>query len=53
MSFLEQFFSSAALSPHGFCLLWRPELIWLHVVSDTVIGIACWRSPISYGSART
>jgi signal transduction histidine kinase len=26
--------------PHGYCYLWKPELIWLHVVSDALIGLA-------------
>jgi signal transduction histidine kinase len=26
------------LSPHGACLLWQPELIWLNAISDTVIA---------------
>jgi signal transduction histidine kinase/CheY-like chemotaxis protein len=47
MSFLDQFFSSAALSPHGYCLLWRPELIWLHMASDTVTGIAYYTIPLA------
>jgi hypothetical protein len=49
MSFLDGFFSSAALSPHGFCLLWRPALIWLHVASDTVIGVAYYTIPVALG----
>ncbi len=28
----------STLSPHGACLLWQPELIWLNAISDTVIG---------------
>jgi signal transduction histidine kinase len=47
MSFPEEFFSSAALSPHGFCLLWRPGLVWLHVASDTLIGIAYYTIPLA------
>jgi hypothetical protein len=47
MSTLQQFFSSAELSPHGFCLLWRPELLWLHVVSDTLIGVAYYTIPLA------
>ncbi len=27
-------------SPHGICLLWEPELIWLHVISDALIALA-------------
>jgi signal transduction histidine kinase/CheY-like chemotaxis protein len=49
MSFLDGFFSSAALSPHGFCLLWQPALIWLHVASDTVIGVAYYTIPVALG----
>ena len=26
------------LSPHGACLLWQPELIWLNAISDTLIA---------------
>jgi PAS domain S-box-containing protein len=28
------------LMPHGFCYLWQPGLLSLHVVSDTLIGCA-------------
>ena len=28
----------STLSPHGACLLWKPELIWLNAVSDTLIA---------------
>lgn len=30
--------SSDAFMPHGMCYLWKPELLWLHVVSDAVIA---------------
>jgi diguanylate cyclase (GGDEF)-like protein/PAS domain S-box-containing protein len=26
------------LTPHGFCLLWRPGLLWTHVISDLTTG---------------
>jgi len=26
--------------PHGHCYLWRPGLVWLHVVSDSLIALA-------------
>jgi PAS domain S-box-containing protein len=35
------------LLPHGFCLEWRPELIWLHVISDSVIGLAYYSIPVA------
>ena len=31
---------SALFMPHGHCYLWIPSLLWLHVVSDLLIGIA-------------
>ncbi len=40
-------FSADDLTPHGFCLLWRPDLIWLHVASDSVIGVAYYSIPIA------
>lgn len=33
------------LSPHGMCLLWRPELIWTSVTADAVIGVAYYSIP--------
>jgi signal transduction histidine kinase/CheY-like chemotaxis protein len=37
----------SGLTPHGFCLLWEPGLIWLHAISDTVIGVAYYSIPIA------
>ena len=28
--------------PHGMCLLWRPELMFLHIASDGFIAMACF-----------
>ncbi|MBI4445056.1 MAG: HAMP domain-containing histidine kinase [Acidobacteria bacterium] len=36
---LERLMASTYM-PHGHCYLWEPGLVWLHVVADTVIGIA-------------
>ena len=46
MSSLTAMFDTEALAPHGMCLLWRPELLWLHVVSDALTGLAYWSIPI-------
>ncbi|MEH3120187.1 MAG: ATP-binding protein [Methylorubrum populi] len=35
------------LSPHGICLLWRPELVWTHVVSDSLIAFAYFSIPVA------
>lgn len=43
------FFQTEALNPHGICLLWRPELIWTHAISDLLIGIAYFSIPLALG----
>lgn len=35
------------LLPHGFCYLWDPALVRLHVVSDALIGLAYIAIPVS------
>jgi len=40
------FFETKALNPHGICLLWRPELIWTHAISDLLIGLAYFSIPL-------
>ena len=47
LAFLQNVFESSTLSPHGICLLWRPELIWLHVVSDTLIALSYFSIPFA------
>src|SRR6266853_2070192 len=46
MNTLSSWFSSNGLMPHGFCYQWKPALIWLHVVSDTLIAMAYFSIPI-------
>jgi signal transduction histidine kinase/CheY-like chemotaxis protein len=46
-TFFERLLDSSTLSPHGICLLWEPELIWLHVVSDAVIAAAYFSIPVA------
>jgi signal transduction histidine kinase/CheY-like chemotaxis protein len=50
MSFLQRLidlYKSDSLAPHGICLLWEPTLIWLHVVSDSLVAIAYFSIPIA------
>jgi len=35
------------LAPHGYCLLWQPELIWTHVIADALIAGAYFSIPIA------
>lgn len=37
----------AFFEPHGYCLLWNPFLLWLHVTSDSLIAIAYIAIPAS------
>ena len=42
MSAFASLFETSTLAPHGVCLLWRPELLWLHVGADAATGLAYW-----------
>lgn len=44
---LQGLFDPAGLSPHGFCLIWQPGLIWLHALSDAVTALAYYSIPLS------
>ena len=33
--------------PHGACYLWLPSLLWLHIVSDTIIALAYYSIPFA------
>ena len=44
---LNALFQPSGLTPHGFCLLWEPGLIWLHAASDAIIGLAYYSIPLA------
>ena len=46
-AFFARLLDSSMFSPHGICLLWEPELIWLHVASDALIAMAYFSIPIA------
>ncbi|WP_245305648.1 PAS domain-containing sensor histidine kinase [Bradyrhizobium sp. LTSP857] len=46
-AYFERILDSSMFSPHGICLLWEPELIWLHVVSDACIAAAYFSIPFA------
>ena len=33
--------------PHGYCYLWNPFILWLHVISDAIIGISYYSMPMA------
>jgi hypothetical protein len=40
-------FEPSGLTPHGFCLLWEPGLIWTYVVADGLIAASYLSIPVS------
>ncbi|HEX8535506.1 MAG TPA: response regulator [Allosphingosinicella sp.] len=47
LDYLNVFWNARDLAPHGFCLLWQPELVWTHVVADALIAAAYFSIPIA------
>ncbi|BAY13161.1 sensor histidine kinase [Calothrix sp. NIES-2098] len=45
--FWNNLFNLGSFIPHGHCYLWKPELIWLHVMSDSLIALAYYSIPIT------
>jgi PAS domain S-box-containing protein len=43
---LIDFFSINDFTPHGYCLSWKPALLWLHVISDLLITLAYYSIPL-------
>jgi signal transduction histidine kinase/ActR/RegA family two-component response regulator len=39
--------AAASLLPHGYCFTWNPALLWTHVVSDSLIGLAYVSIPLT------
>src|SRR6266403_820908 len=46
-AFFERLLDSSMCSPHGICLLWEPELIWVHVTTDAVIAVSYFSIPVA------
>jgi signal transduction histidine kinase/ActR/RegA family two-component response regulator len=44
---LKVFFDTTMFSPHGICLLWEPELLVIHIVSDAVIALSYFSIPFA------
>jgi hypothetical protein len=44
-----QQFANPNFMPHGYCYLWRPDILWTHVISDLSIGFAYYMIPIFMG----
>lgn len=46
MDFWKQLFGSDDFMPQGYCCLWKPGLVWLHVVSDSLIALSYFAIPV-------
>ncbi len=44
-NFWEKLFDANGFMPHGMCILWRNDLLFLHVVSDALIALAYFAIP--------
>ena len=38
---------SADFMPHGYCYMWNPAIVWLHVASDGLIALAYYCIPLA------
>src|ERR1700681_3552553 len=47
METLKTLLSSNDFMPHGYCYLWNTKLLWLHVISDSLIALAYLSIPIT------
>jgi PAS domain S-box-containing protein len=47
MNWLTGILAERNLMPHGYCLVWDPALIWLHVTSDAIIALAYFSIPVA------
>src|SRR6185369_3919134 len=43
----QRLWDAPGMAPHGYCLLWQPELIWTHDISDALIGTAYFSIPVA------
>ncbi len=53
VEFLRRLFSADGFMPHGHCYMWRPEIVWLHVISDALVAVSYTTIPFTlYSFAR-
>jgi len=46
LDFFHKLFSSDYM-PHGHCYFWRPQIVWLHVLSDLLIALSYYSIPLT------
>ena len=45
--YLTKLLTHKGFMPHGHCYLWKPEILWMHVISDIIIAIAYYSIPLT------
>ncbi len=46
LEFVSSVLTSSSFIPDGHCYLWKPGLIWLHIISDSLSAIAYYSIPL-------
>ena len=41
--------NSTNFMPHGYCYMWDPRIVWLHVITDALIGLSYYAIPCHPG----
>jgi PAS domain S-box-containing protein len=44
--FFDKLFASSGFMPHGHCYLWKPGILWTHVIADGLIALAYFAIPL-------
>ena len=47
LEFFRRLFLTSDFMPHGHCYFWRPEVLWLHVISDGLITLSYYSIPLA------
>ena len=47
LEWLQMIFSTDGFMPHGHCYLWKPGLLWMHVLSDAIIFLSYAAIPVA------
>ncbi|MBW4433764.1 MAG: GHKL domain-containing protein [Pelatocladus maniniholoensis HA4357-MV3] len=47
VDFWSNFFYSGNFIPHGHCYLWMPELVWVHILADSLIALSYYSIPLT------
>jgi PAS domain S-box-containing protein len=47
LTLMQSILDASPFIPHGHCYLWKTNLVYLHLISDSVIGLAYYSIPIT------